>query len=461
MPSRPQPLELCASGARRVGEPLFGTASRVDLWLVLEVRGAWAHEVEATIEAGSTLGRALQPVLQAVPRSRLLFIKGAPRGQRETLAFYVAVTDEVASRLYHFELESYEALLGIDLFGVLAEEERYEAYRDPRPLFLVCTHGTHDRCCAKFGYPTYLSLARSESNRVWQSSHVGGDRFAANVVCLPEGLYYGHVEPEEHAAFLECATTGRLYPSRWRGRACYPPPSQAAEHYLRQAQAETRVAAYRLWSHRRRGTVTEAAFLADGADGEDTLHTLRVEPVELEGLRGLTCGTPEAKPVTSYRLLEHRETSFAPEIRSAGTLEFHFRPAAMRDYGFIYRLRRETLQGSLDALEMPAEEQSPFLARFDVMRHRLITTGPELAGAVSVLEREAELHLANLHLLPAFQGRGLGTAIVRELQSRARASHRRVTTQVLKVNPACAFYERLGFRQEGEQGPRFRMVWEP
>ena len=27
--------------------------------------------------------------------------------------------------------------------------------------------------------------------------HVGGDRFAGNLVCLPEGLYFGRVGPEE------------------------------------------------------------------------------------------------------------------------------------------------------------------------------------------------------------------------------------------------------------------------
>ncbi|MGV3721944.1 MAG: GNAT family N-acetyltransferase [Actinomycetota bacterium] len=439
-------------------EPLFGTASRVDLWLVLEVPGVWADEVQDAIDPDSTLGRALQPALKAVPRSRLLFIKGASRGKHKTIAFYVAITDEVESRLYHFELGSYEALSEIDLFGVLAEEERYERHRDRLPLYLVCTHGTHDRCCAKFGFPTYLSLARSQPERVWQSSHVGGDRFAANVVCLPDGLYYGQVEPGEHETFLGSASAGRLHLPRWRGRSCYPAPVQAAEYLLRRSEGKTRVAAYRHWSHQRVGDVTEAAFLATESE---TLHTLRVEPMALEGSRALTCGSTEAKPVVSYRLLDHRMVPFAPETRSAGGMDYQLRPAAMRDYGFIYRLRRETLERYLDEIEMPPEERGPFFARFDVTRHRLISVSGEPAGAVSVLERDEALHLANLHLLPAFQNRGLGTALVREVQRQAEASRRRVTTRVLKVNPARAFYERLGFRLEGEQGPRYRMVWDP
>jgi len=458
MPSRPPSRELCAAGARRVEEPLLATASRVDLWLVLEVHGAWADEVGDAIPPDSAVGRGLNPALKAVPRSRVLFIKGGGGRQRETISFYVAVTDEVAPRLYHFELESYDALAGIDLFGVLAEEERYEAHRDARPLYLVCTHGTHDRCCAKFGFPIYSSLARQQLENVWQCSHVGGDRFAANVVCLPGGLYYGHVEPEDAPVILESTALGHLYPRRLRGRACYGPPVQAAEHFLRAAEGETFLPAYRLWSQRRVGDVTEATFLDTHAE---RLHTLRVEPAPLTGRRYLTCGTEDAASVRSYRLLEHQESPFQAETRSAGGMEYRLDPAAMRDYGFIYRLRRDSLQCYLDKIQMPPAERGPFFARFDVTRHRLISVGETPVGAVSVLEREEGLQLANLHLLPAYQRRGLGTAIVREVQRRAEASRRRVTTQVLKVNPARAFYERLGFRIEGEQGLRYRMAWEP
>jgi GNAT superfamily N-acetyltransferase len=455
---RPAARELCAAGARRVGEPRSGTASRVDLWLVLEVPAAWAGEIEETIDRDPVLARVLRPVLQAVPRSRALFIKGPGRRPRATTAFYVAVTDEAEPRLYHFELGSDLALAEIDLFGVLAEEEQYEAFREPSPLFLVCTHGAHDRCCAKFGFPLFCELVQRHPGRVWQCSHVGGDRFAANLVCLPDGGYYGHVEPEEAEAILEGAAAGRLHPPCWRGRSCYGPPVQAAEQLLREVEDEWSLAAYRLQTHRREGSVIVAAFRE--ASGERQ-HTLWVEPARLEGTRALTCGTPELKPVEGYRLVEHRVSAFAPETRSTGDTGFQFRPAAMRDYGFVYRLRRETLVQYLDAVAMPAEEQAPFYARFDVMRHRLVQVGEARAGAVSVVERGKALHLANLHLLPAYQGLGLGTTIVREIQERAAALRRPVTTQVLKVNPARAFYERLGFRIDGEEGLRYRMLWEP
>jgi ribosomal protein S18 acetylase RimI-like enzyme len=443
-------------GARRVGEPLFGTASRVDLWLVLEVHGPWADEVGDSLDPHTAMGRALLPVLKAVPRSRLLFIKGAPRAGRTSLAFYVAISDEFAPRLYHFELDDYHALEELDLFGVLADDAHYDAYREARPLYLVCTHGTHDRCCAKFGFPFYSKLVQGQPECVWQSSHVGGDRFAANLVCLPSGIYYGQVEPDDAEAIVAHTDAGRVLPARWRGRSCYVPPVQAAEYYLRDLQHETDLSAYRLWSHRRQDGVTTATFLTADAT---RLHTLRVAPEGREGLRFLTCGTCEKKPVTALRLVDHQEAAFEPETHRAGELSYQLRPAAMRDYRFIYCLRRSTLQCYLDEIALPPAEQGPFYARFDYTRHCLVYLEETPVGALSVLERDDGLHLANLHLLPAYQGRGLGTALVRGVQARAVASRQRLTTQVLKVNPARAFYERLGFQIDGDLGLRHRMVW--
>ena len=64
-------------------------------------------------------------------------------------------------------------------------------------LILVCTNGRHDQCCANLGRPLVRALRDSPwADRVWECSHIGGDRFAANVVVLPDSLYFGRVEPD-------------------------------------------------------------------------------------------------------------------------------------------------------------------------------------------------------------------------------------------------------------------------
>ncbi len=54
------------------------------------------------------------------------------------------------------------------------------------PLLLVCAHGRRDACCAKLGTPVYESLSpHVDPGLLWQSSHHGGHRFAANVLVAP------------------------------------------------------------------------------------------------------------------------------------------------------------------------------------------------------------------------------------------------------------------------------------
>ena len=52
---------------------------------------------------------------------------------------------------------------------------------------LVCTHGRREVCCAKYGRPVAQALAARYGPLVWETTHVGGDRFAANLVVLPSG----------------------------------------------------------------------------------------------------------------------------------------------------------------------------------------------------------------------------------------------------------------------------------
>src|SRR5262249_29131373 len=103
------------------------------------------------------------------------------------------------------------------------------------PLLLVCTHGKHDRCCARYGRPLYEAL-RDEADEgwVWQCSHVGGDRFAGNLVVLPEGLYFGRVGPDDAWTVLEEYVAGRIHLPCYRGRSRYPFRIQAAEQAVRE-----------------------------------------------------------------------------------------------------------------------------------------------------------------------------------------------------------------------------------
>jgi hypothetical protein len=100
------------------------------------------------------------------------------------------------------------------------------------PTYLVCTHGAHDVCCAVRGRPLARALAAGGPADVWETGHVGGDRFAANVVVLPWGLLYGQV-PEDGGGLVAAHAAGQVVLPLLRGRSGLAPAAQAAQHSAR------------------------------------------------------------------------------------------------------------------------------------------------------------------------------------------------------------------------------------
>jgi predicted GNAT family acetyltransferase len=63
--------------------------------------------------------------------------------------------------------------------------------------------------------------------------------------------------------------------------------------------------------------------------------------------------------------------------------------------------------------------------------------------------------------LPAWRGRGIGTAILGALQAAGRAQGKAVSTFVEKNNPAMRLYRRLGFAEISDTGVYLEMEWRP
>jgi (2Fe-2S) ferredoxin len=96
------------------------------------------------------------------------------------------------------------------------------------PIILVCTHGVHDACCAIRGRPVAAALAQRWPAQVWECTHVGGDRFAPNVVVLPDGFYYGNLTPDSAVDTVSAHLAGAIVTENLRGMAGPPPAVQAA-----------------------------------------------------------------------------------------------------------------------------------------------------------------------------------------------------------------------------------------
>jgi hypothetical protein len=129
------------------------------------------------------------------------------------------------------------------------------------PLFVVCTHGRRDPCCAERGRPLARAAALAAPDLVWESTHVGGDRFAGNLVAFPRGLYFGRVQPEEGPRIITAYRDRRIgHLERYRGRTIHPTPVQAAEAALRRQRGLDRLDDVALERARRDGDRVEVWF---------------------------------------------------------------------------------------------------------------------------------------------------------------------------------------------------------
>lgn len=283
---------LCAEVSRADAESMAATASRVDRWILLEYRGLWNSEPLP----GSTLGEELKAHLRrqaaALPRTKLLFIRRPERRRDPGLRVFFGTSPERGERFHALDLENYDELLDLDLSSALAGDSPWPGGPLDHPLLLVCTHGKHDRCCAKYGRPLYEALCeQAEEHWVWHSSHLGGDRFAGNVVVLPQGLYFGRAEGPRAWTLLDEYLAGRIYLDGYRGRSCYPFPVQAAEQAIRVATGSLGIADLTLAGSERQDEVLSVRF-SIVRTGELYEVDVRAVPGELTHL---TCNTVELR----------------------------------------------------------------------------------------------------------------------------------------------------------------------
>ena len=278
---------LCAETSLAHAEPVSATASRVDTWILLEYRGLWAHDAVD----GSTLTPELKAFLRAekrrLPHARILFVRSGERRGRDGVLAFFASTTSTGGELRRLELDRHDDLIGLDLATAGSPVDH--------PLFLVCTHGKHDRCCAKYGRPLYDAVREQvDEGWVWQSTHVGGDRFAGNLVALPDGVYYGRVQAAEAWPVIEASLAGRVHLPCFRGRSCYGFAAQAAELGVREETGLLEISAVQVRSIERAGEHWHAEVEAGG-----TVYDVEVH-VELGEATHLTCSTPSLKRPNHY-----------------------------------------------------------------------------------------------------------------------------------------------------------------
>ncbi|HET6259842.1 MAG TPA: sucrase ferredoxin [Pseudonocardia sp.] len=309
----------CSFIADAADDPREGTAPPADRWFLVEHPGPWgrvalaqsgvhpaavaAISAWAAAEGGRAVlvrkpGRAPRNETPARPGPGLL------PGMRDVID---GAGTPIGGRRRWFRVDSRPGHESIRTGTFVDESELVPAVHAPGEryagqLSLVCAHGRHDTCCAVRGRPLAAALTAAEPGSVWESSHIGGCRFAPALVLLPHGYVFGGLPAAEGPAVVRAYAEGRVEPRWLRGRSSLPPAVQAAQHHCRAATGASGVDALRLVD-------VKSEQQADGSrvwhvELSDPACSVRLRERRVETGRPLTCAATAPGWMRLFDLIE-------------------------------------------------------------------------------------------------------------------------------------------------------------
>lgn len=140
---------------------------------------------------------------------------------------------------------------------------------------------------------------------------------------------------------------------------------------------------------------------------------------------------------------------------------YSLRQATEADYDFLYDLHKTTMREYVEATWgwNEAWQQEYFARKWDPAKRLIIRVDGADAGVLVVEQRADEYYLALIELLPGYQGRGVGTAVITDCLLEAQHLGLPATLHVLKTDTrAIQLYQRLGFTIVAEEEIRYKMV---
>jgi hypothetical protein len=280
-------------------EPMVGTAAHHRVWILLEYAGIWTNKAIFDNSLPPEVNAYLQQQLAMIPQAEALFIKQRQRANTATVRLFVA---DLRSKpvVYGFELGGYDELMGVEIAGILNGAEDGSAHLHHDPLYLVCTNGKRDLCCAKFGLPVYQTFSDQVGEQAWETTHIGGHRYAPTLISFPDGICYGRVAPSDVNDIIQAEKDGQLLPHLLRGQAALPPEVQAATHFLREQTGDLALTAWAWQGTEVMGELTYRITLKRQSNNE--VHVVTVQRENIPAPTPVGCNG-KVKPVPRFSLL--------------------------------------------------------------------------------------------------------------------------------------------------------------
>ena len=232
---------FCADHSREIQEDVIGSATNHQTYILVECPTPWVSEAFNSKWVPDNLRILVADVKRAKLSIHFLLIANDETHREEQTTLLIYQQEKGLSNGYQkqeFKLPNIEQVAGVVrkwLTGVSVDDEI--ASNTTRDI-LVCTHGSHDQCCAKYGNPFYFHAQNTIFDlqlnhlRIWRSSHFGGHRFAPTAIDFPQGRYYGVLDQDTFKSILTQTGNIECLNKVYRGWGILPNPLQILEREL-------------------------------------------------------------------------------------------------------------------------------------------------------------------------------------------------------------------------------------
>lgn len=288
--------KFCSLASMSGDETLFGTAPNYKIWVLIEYRLPWRNKAVTDNELSENQQAHLSALMEKNPDLQILFIKRKANSHPSINIFIARLG--IQSTFSKITLTSYEDVLNISTEQIINGHPDEILINETH--FFVCTNGTRDVCCSKFGLPVYQSLNETAGENAWQCSHIGGHRFAPTMLVFPAGIALGRVQPGDIPGVIQTINSGELPLAHLRGRLDYPGVVQAAE-YLILSNYKTIAGKLTLSESR---NIEKDEWQVKMTDSDKNIFTVNLlETKKLPAIHS-DCDPTIPKPVKQYKMLK-------------------------------------------------------------------------------------------------------------------------------------------------------------
>ncbi|VEP12958.1 conserved hypothetical protein [Hyella patelloides LEGE 07179] len=251
---------FCAEESRQANEELIGSAGNYQYYVLIECSPPWAAElfesqaISPSMKA-KTFELAEEMMSQKILVRPLLIYNEKLKQENSTRLIIYEVRRSSAVRRpslserqpkelansyskQEFLLEKLEDVTSVVRDCLTGKQPHATKVESSTRDILICTHGSHDRCCARYGKPFYYEALATVSDlaleniRIWQCSHFGGHRFAPTAIDLPSGRWYGRLDRHIFTSILTRKGDINSFSNVYRGWGLLSKPAQVLERQL-------------------------------------------------------------------------------------------------------------------------------------------------------------------------------------------------------------------------------------